>query len=65
MNKDIFAVPSETDILGASKKKKPTIYSLPIELTNEFGAYCDELKMTKSSVIETLIINFLKNAKVR
>jgi len=46
-------------------KRKQTNFSLPEDVIHDFDVYAKKMNLTKSRVVETLIVNFLKNAGVR
>jgi len=65
MSDDLYTVPTDKSLFNFKYKRKQTNFSLPEDVIHDFDVYAKKMNLTKSRVVETLIVNFLKNAGVR
>jgi len=65
MSDDLYTVPTDKSLFDFKYKRKQTNFSLPEDVIHDFDVYAKKMNLTKSRVVETLIVNFLKNAGVR
>jgi len=65
MSDDLYTVPTDESLFDFKYKRKQTNFSLPEDVIHDFDVYAKKMNLTKSRVVETLIVNFLKNAGVR